>query len=73
MSKGDLDAYKQMSTRDVRRWLTASSVVATAFTAAIVVIAINHFARDPGSTDTQQAAATATRPAPPPSLILARD
>jgi hypothetical protein len=71
MSKGDLDAYRQMSTRDVRRWLTASSVVATAFTAAILVIAIHHFGRDPGPTDTQQAAATATSSSPLPSLILA--
>jgi hypothetical protein len=73
MSKGETDGYRQMSSPDVRRWLTASCVVATAFTAAILIIVIGSLGRDPGSADTQQAEAVKTRPAEKPALVLAEE
>jgi hypothetical protein len=71
MSKGELDSYRQMSPRDVRRWLTASCVVATAFTVAIMVIVLNNFGRGLNSADTHQAATPAASPSSGPSLVLA--
>jgi len=62
MRNSEIVAYKHMSTQDevhVRRWLAASSVVATAFTAALVAIATNNFGRGLSSVVTQHAEATA--------------
>ena len=43
MRASEIDNYRQMTRVQVRRWLTASSVVATAFAAALLAIATNHF------------------------------
>jgi hypothetical protein len=45
MSNSENDPYRQMTTPEIRRWLTASCVVATAFTLALVTIATNNFGR----------------------------
>ena len=63
MSKNENDAYRQMSAPEVRRWLTASCVVATAFTVVFLVIATNNFGRGFGSAVTQQADVSETEAA----------
>jgi hypothetical protein len=73
MSKGETDGYRQMSTPDIRRWLAASCVAATAFTAAILIIVIGSFGRGSGSADTQQVESIKTGPAAKPSLVLAEE
>jgi uncharacterized membrane protein (UPF0136 family) len=45
MSASERDSYKQMSTVDVRRWLSANSVVAGIFATALFAIATNNFGR----------------------------
>jgi hypothetical protein len=55
MSKSENDAYSQMSPQESRRWLIASCVVATAFSAALLVIATNNLGRGWSSAGTQQA------------------
>jgi len=64
MSKNENDAYRQMSPQESRLWLLASCVVASAFTAALVVIAANSLGGG-SSTGTQQAEAE------PPALASA--
>lgn len=55
MSKSENDVYRQMGTQEIRRWLAASCVVATAFTAALLIIATNNFGRGFSSAVTQHA------------------
>jgi hypothetical protein len=45
MSNKENDAYRGMSAQESKRWLTASCVVAAAFTAALFVIATNNLGR----------------------------
>jgi hypothetical protein len=64
MSKNENDAYRQMSPQESRRWLLASCVVASAFTAALLVIVANSLGGGT-SAGTQQAEAE------PPALASA--
>jgi hypothetical protein len=56
MSKNENDAYRQMSPQESRCWLLASCVVASAFTAALLVMAVHNFGSG-SSPGTQQAKA----------------
>ena len=64
MSKNENDAYRRMSAQESRRWLLASCVVASAFTAALLAMAVNNFGSG-SSAGTQQAKAE------PPALASA--
>jgi hypothetical protein len=58
MSKNENDAYRRMSAQESRRWLLASCVVASAFTAALLVMAAGNLGGWT-SAGTQQAEAEA--------------
>ena len=65
MRASERDTYRQMNAVDVRRWLSANSVVAAVFAIALFAIATNNFGRGLSSGVSHHIAATGVSAASP--------